>query len=89
MFPSRNIRKYSWKPPDEKTHSQIDHILIERIWHSNILDVRSFRGAYCFTDHYLVFTKVFERLAVRKQAAHTFNRERFNLRKLNELEVRK
>ena len=33
--------------------------------------------------------KVRERLAVNKQAAQKFDRERFNLRKLNELEVRK
>ena len=44
---------------------QIDHILIDRRWHSNILDVRSFRGADCDTDHYLVVAKVRERLAVR------------------------
>ena len=34
-------------------------------------------------------TKVRERLAVSKQAAQGFDGERFNLRKLNELEVRK
>ena len=33
--------------------------------------------------------KVRERLAVSKQAAQKFDGERFNLRKLNELEVRK
>ena len=33
--------------------------------------------------------KVRERLAVSKQAAQGFDGERFNLRKLNELEVRK
>ena len=33
--------------------------------------------------------KVRKRLAVNKQAAQMFDRRRFNLRKLNELEVRK
>ena len=33
--------------------------------------------------------KVRERLAISKQAAHRFDGEIFNLRKLNELEVRK
>jgi hypothetical protein len=41
------------------------------------------------SDHYLVVTKVRERLAVRKQEAQTFEGERFNLRRLNDLEIRK
>jgi hypothetical protein len=36
-----------------------------------------------------VIAKVRERLAMGKQAAKRFDRQRFNLRKLNELEVRK
>ena len=48
-----------------------------------------FRGADCDTDHYLVIAKVRERLAVSKQAAQKFDVDRFNIRKLNELEVRK
>ena len=58
-------------------------------WHLNILHVQSFRGAVCDTHHYLVVAKVREKLAVSKQAAQTFNGERFNIRKLNQLEVRK
>jgi len=37
----------------------------------------------------MVVTKVSERLAVSKQAAQKFDAERFNLRKLTELKVRK
>jgi hypothetical protein len=36
-----------------------------------------------------VVAKVRERLAVNKEAAQKFEEERFNLRKLNQLEVRK
>jgi K+-transporting ATPase c subunit len=54
-----------------------------------MLDVRFFRAAYCNADHYLVVAKVRERLAGSKLIAQKFNVERFKLRKLNELEVRK
>jgi len=39
MFPHQNIHKYTWTSCDGKTHNQIDHILIDRKWHSSILDV--------------------------------------------------
>jgi len=74
MFPHRNIHKNTWTAPDSKTHNQIDHVLIGRRWQSSVLDLRSFRGADCDTDHYLVIAKVRERLAVGKQAAQRFDR---------------
>jgi hypothetical protein len=67
MFPHRNIHKYTWTSPEGKTHNQIDHILVDRRRHSNVLDVRSFRAADCDSEHYLVVAKVRERLAVSKQ----------------------
>jgi endonuclease/exonuclease/phosphatase family metal-dependent hydrolase len=72
MLPHRNIHKYTWMSPDGKTHNQIDHFLVDRRWHSSVLDVRSFRAACCDTDHYLVVAKVRERLAVNKQSRRDF-----------------
>ena len=81
--------KHNWTSPDGKTYNQIDNRWINRRRHSNVLYVRFVREADCDTDHYLMVVKVRERLAVSKRAAQTFDGERFNLRKPNELEVRK
>ena len=89
MFPNPDIHKYTWTSPDGKTNIQIDHILIDSRWHSSVLDVRRFKRADCDTDHYLVVAKVTKILAVSKQAAQRCDGERFNLGKLNELEVGK
>jgi hypothetical protein len=80
MFPHRNIHKRTWTFPNGKTHNQMDHILMDRRWHSSIVDERSFRGAACDIGYYLVVAKVRERLAVSKKAAERFYVERFNPR---------
>jgi hypothetical protein len=88
VFQHHNIHKYTWTSPEENTHNQIDHILIDRGRHSSILDVSSFKGADCDTDHYLVVAKVRKRLAVSKEADQKICMVRFNLRNLNEGDVK-
>jgi hypothetical protein len=61
--------------------------LIDKRRHSNILDVRSFRGADCDTDHFLVVAKLRERISVSKRARQNYDLERFDLKKLNDVEV--
>jgi hypothetical protein len=73
MFPRRRIHKCIWTSPERNTHNRIDRVLIGRRRHSSILDVRSFRGAACDTDSYLVVAKVRERLAVSERAARKIN----------------
>jgi hypothetical protein len=75
VFPHRIIHKYIWTSPKGKAHNQIDHILIARSWHSNILDVRSFKGADCDAYHYLLVSTVREGLTENKQAAEKFDGE--------------
>ena len=88
MFHHRNIHTYSWTSLDGKTHNQIDHVLIDRRCHSSVLNLRSFRRVNFDTDHSLVIAKFKESLAVSKQAAQRFDMNGFNLRKINEPEVK-
>jgi hypothetical protein len=66
MFPHCNIHKYTWTSPEGRTLNQIDHVLIDRRWHSSMLVDQSFIGADCDTGHYFVVAIVRERLAVSK-----------------------
>jgi hypothetical protein len=62
------MHQYIWTSPDEKTHNQTDHMLIDVD-----VDVESFKRAKCDTDRYLVVAKLRERLAVRKKSSIKFN----------------
>jgi hypothetical protein len=68
--------------PDGKTHNQMDNIQTDWRRHSSILDVRYIRD----TDHYLVVSKMRERLTVIKQGSQKLHMERFNLKKLEKEE---
>jgi hypothetical protein len=87
-FPHCNILKHAWTSPDGITHNQIDHVLTDKTRHSKTLDVRSFRVSDCDNDHYLVVAKLRERISVSKRARQKFVLERFELRKLDAVEVK-
>ena len=89
MSPHQNIHKQTRTSPDGKTRHQLDHIFTDKIWLSSIRDLRDFKGSDCGAEHYLVAANVRERLLVSKQAAQKFDVERFNFRKLNEVQVSK
>ena len=87
-FPHRDIHKQTWTSPDGMTHNQIDHILIDNRRQSSIIDIRSFRGADWDSDHYLVITKLKEKLSVAKQVDQTAGIARFNVTKLKDEEIK-
>jgi putative methionine-R-sulfoxide reductase with GAF domain len=62
MYPHPNVHKFTLISRDGKTHSKIDHILIDSRRHLSVLDVPSFMVADYDTDHYLAVAKVRERL---------------------------
>jgi hypothetical protein len=70
MYLHQNIHKYTCIYSNWKTHKHIVHVLVERRWHSSILNVQSFSGADCDIDQYLVVANVRETLAEIKEAAH-------------------
>jgi hypothetical protein len=43
----------TWRSPDGQTFNQIDHLLIDARHVSNVMDVRTFRGANIDSYHYL------------------------------------
>jgi hypothetical protein len=53
-----------------------------------MVDVRSVRGSDCNADYYLVVTTIGQRLSVSKRAAQKFHDERFDLKKLNDVDVK-
>ncbi|XP_039291972.1 craniofacial development protein 2-like [Nilaparvata lugens] len=61
-FKHKDIHKMTWCSPDGVTRNQIDHLLIDKRHGTDILDVRSYRGADCDTDHYLVKIKYRQRI---------------------------
>jgi hypothetical protein len=56
MFDHKDIHKMTWKSPDGITFNQTDHLIIDATYLSNLLDVRTYRGANADSDHYLVMS---------------------------------
>ncbi|KMQ90394.1 craniofacial development protein 2-like protein [Lasius niger] len=66
-FPHKDIHKQSWMSPGYGTANQIDYIIMEAKHNSDIMDVRSYRGANVDSDHYLVIAKIRSRITTMKE----------------------
>ena len=63
FFRRKEIYKATWVHPDGVSMTQVDHIAIDKRHASNILDVRSMRGAEIGSDHFLVRAKFRARIS--------------------------
>jgi hypothetical protein len=68
--------------------NQIDHllILVDRSWASSIMNIRSFRGASCGSDHFLV--KSIFRCVMRFRAGGKSMTFKFGIGKLKDKAVK-
>jgi hypothetical protein len=81
-FQRKNIHKATWRSPDSRTKSQIDHLLIDARHASNVLNVRTFR---CRTpdiehhdsDHYLLGA------TIRARISNVYEKKGARVRRLN------
>jgi hypothetical protein len=74
MFPNLNIFKFTRKSPDGRTRDQIDRTLLDRRWHSSILDIGFVRGGNRYGDHYLMVATFRERMGVSKRVEQKGNK---------------
>jgi hypothetical protein len=76
----------TWRSPDEQTFNQIDHLLIDARHVSNVMDVRTFRGANIDSYHYLVISKIRSRISNARKTYGSYARK-FSIEKLNSPET--
>ena len=87
IFPHKQNHKLTWVSPDKRTVNQIDHILINNKWRTSLQDVRVYRGADAYSDHYLVKTSI--KLKLRKTTQQTQKRKVLDMQSLQVATKRK
>ena len=84
IFAHKNIHKYTWVSPDQRTMNQIDYIMINKWWKRSVTDVWTSRGADINSDHILLRAKIKLKLRAVKKV---IDRQRFAVNKLKQPEV--
>ena len=80
FFQHKTIHKLTWRSPDGRTESQIDHILVNGKWRRSLQDVKTRRLADVGSDHNLLIGKL--ALKLRKAKTGEKKKERFDTTKL-------
>ena len=62
-----NIHKATWLSADRSMRNQIDHVVIDGRYASNVLDVRTFHGPNMDSNHFLVAAKVLMRISTSQE----------------------
>ena len=82
IFPHKTSHKVTWESPGNRVQNQIDHITISRRFRRSLHDVRSKRGADCYSDHHLVIAKI--KLKLKKMPSENTYRKKFNVKRLKD-----
>jgi hypothetical protein len=82
----KNIHRATWKSPDGQTMNEIYHILTDMRHKSNLMDIRTFRGANTDSDHFLVVSKLRTRISNCKKE-HSTIVEKYNIHKLKNIDI--
>jgi hypothetical protein len=62
LYQHKDIHKMTWRAPDGATYNQIDHMLIDVRHKSDLIGIRSYRGANIDSDHYLLMACIRARI---------------------------
>ena len=81
LYMHRYIHKTTRRQPDQRTVSQIDHVIINQKWRSSLQDAKANRWADIGTDHVLLVATV--SLKLRKTKRGEERQQRFDTAKLN------